>query len=572
MKGMLQEGQSAAHRSRGWLRVLTFAVGIVLSAESSCLVTGGLFAATPLGLAVLAATLLPLWLEILAWRWWHSRAVEVIVLLCWSLALCMFGAVLAGPRYVLASFAIWGLLAVLGWRRIRSMKEREPALGLRGTLTAYAIGLVPGVALGLFFTVDEAPRQFPHLAVERPVPAEADNGFPLVEEMRTRLPFGEDPAFRRVWDPSPEDPAEGTPEWMREAGEVLAKWQPCLDGLDEALSRPRLSAFRAGASPASSQLAGHEWLSYARRLAWLERIQSQYLLGERRTPDAMAAADKAAQLGLRIQVDADDIITWLVGDACVAIGLEQVRAVATASAESKLLQTQVARLPHEDELPSGFRAALAGELLEYRVNIADIAHWSAGGPANTAGSHQSERAYRLIGVLLKEPTRPFLKVNMAANLVGTRLEDMARSLERFRPALVTLPAAHEGTGALARIVGWGRSLRDPLGVILAEMSAPAHARYYREYYRTLADLRLTQVFLAARCYQLERAHLPKTLDELAPKYILEVPADPFTEKPFVYEPDAAPPRLLSVGPDQRPDAAGAEEKDDIVLELAFPSP
>ena len=63
-----------------------------------------------------------------------------------------------------------------------------------------------------------------------------------------------------------------------------------------------------------------------------------------------------------------------------------------------------------------------------------------------------------------------------------------------------------------------------------------------------ADVRATALSLAIRLYQLDHnGRYPATLDELAPKYLPAVPDDPFSGKPFRYEPAADPPFLLSVG-------------------------
>ena len=66
-----------------------------------------------------------------------------------------------------------------------------------------------------------------------------------------------------------------------------------------------------------------------------------------------------------------------------------------------------------------------------------------------------------------------------------------------------------------------------------------------------------------------RSELLRSHVGVLPEFLDEVPVDPFTEKPFIYEPGADPPRLLSVGPDQELDAEGEDEdeRDDILVEL-----
>jgi hypothetical protein len=578
--GQPESGPTApAAKPRGLRLALAFGAFLISAVFCWAFVTVGVLVAAPLGFVALAWLVSASLFGTCATGSPRGRKLGAGLLLSFWFALSVFMAIPAGFLCVIGAVSVWGLLVLLCWRIGRRMKPRRPWLSRRALLAAEAIALLPGIAMGLFLGMDEAPRQFPHLAVERPAVAEADNGFLVLEEMRGRLPLDKDPAFKRLlgWAPeeaAEESPAEGTPEWTGEARDVLQKWQACLDGLDRILARPRLSAAAAGRAPEPSLLRDEPWLLYERLLAHLKRLQSQVLLADGRTGEAMTAADETVQFGLRIQSDPDDMYPWLVGNSCIEIGTEQVRKAACAVlADSKLLQAEVSRMPKEEELRSGFRAALAGDLENNRAEIAALADWSAGGFVNAGSDEETKRALRWMGVLVRDPARPFIKVNASANLIGARLNEVAAHLDRFQPALASEPPSFEGLGAVASRLGWGRFLRNPVGVLLADMSSGgSDGHLYALYFRLVADVRLTRVFLALRCYQLENGSLPKTLDELAPKYIPEVPADPFSEKPFIYEPDAAPPRLLSVGPDQRPDAAGAEEKDDIVLELAFPSP
>jgi hypothetical protein len=81
--------------------------------------------------------------------------------------------------------------------------------------------------------------------------------------------------------------------------------------------------------------------------------------------------------------------------------------------------------------------------------------------------------------------------------------------------------------------------------------------------------RLTQVFIALNCYQLEHGSLPATLDVLAPQYLKSIPVDPFTSKALGYEPAGKSPRIWSVGPNGRTDKPYTEGGDDTVIRLTF---
>jgi hypothetical protein len=165
-----------------------------------------------------------------------------------------------------------------------------------------------------------------------------------------------------------------------------------------------------------------------------------------------------------------------------------------------------------------------------------------------------------------------IKDNMTHNfLAGILSEDTIQAGEHVPPG----PRAAAGETAFAsaaRRAGYLHLARNPVGDMLAAMLAPAMARSREEIPKAIADARTTQVYLALRCYQLEHGRLPEKLDALAPEYLKAIPLDPFTGKPFGYEPVGQKPRIWSVGPDQRTDPPDAEEGDDVVVPIEFVGP
>ena len=67
--------------------------------------------------------------------------------------------------------------------------------------------------------------------------------------------------------------------------------------------------------------------------------------------------------------------------------------------------------------------------------------------------------------------------------------------------------------------------------------------------RNTAQLRLLTVELALRCYLSEQGRAPSKLDELAPKYLAQIPGDPFSQQPLIFRPQGTNWLLYSVGPD-----------------------
>jgi hypothetical protein len=81
--------------------------------------------------------------------------------------------------------------------------------------------------------------------------------------------------------------------------------------------------------------------------------------------------------------------------------------------------------------------------------------------------------------------------------------------------------------------------------------------------------------VALRLYHAEKGKYPTALGELVPRYLADLPMDPFTGKPFVYLPMEKDFLLYSVGPNRVDDGgvpreAAKDENYDIVFGTAAP--
>jgi hypothetical protein len=105
-------------------------------------------------------------------------------------------------------------------------------------------------------------------------------------------------------------------------------------------------------------------------------------------------------------------------------------------------------------------------------------------------------------------------------------------------------------------------LDDPVGYIVAKIAAPGFTPIIIKYCRRSAELRATAVVLALRQYQRAEQHLPQTLQDLVPKYLSEVPVDPFDGKSLRYRVRTDGRWIVySVGPNQL-DENGEQPKGD----------
>ncbi len=105
-------------------------------------------------------------------------------------------------------------------------------------------------------------------------------------------------------------------------------------------------------------------------------------------------------------------------------------------------------------------------------------------------------------------------------------------------------------------------LDDPVGYIIAKLTVPVLAPIIVQYRRRSVELRATAVVLALRQYQQAEQHSPQTLQDLVPKYLSEVPVDPFDGKPLRYRMRTDGCWIVySVGPNQL-DENGEQPKGD----------
>jgi len=537
-----------------------------------------LFLATSLGMAVFGG-LAALCFVLAIGLWLRSNAARLAAMVVLALA-CGVAAshpLPAQSKVERALPAIVGLcvavpvLAYL-WLRRRHFRAPAPHRPPSASVSAAtgALVLLLGAAWILSLTVDDAARSFPALELAPQPVREEENAYPVLKEMMGRGPLAKAGEVGDLLDEAHDGGVGLSAEWRTQARQALEANVDLLGKVDQMLGRKAVEppVPRTYEEAAAGYM---DWLVYCRVLARLLSLQARVEAAEERPQEALNAADRAALLGLLLRNRGASLLSYLTGDGILSMALEDLpKAASVRGAVPRELLERARSLADENALRDGTVRALGQEFARERLTLELIKATPDGETVRPWYDFVSSCS----AVLLRDGY-PFLKVNMTMNLEGDCLTESLGRLARYRPEDTPSrggPSPPFSTLALIRQVGLIAFLRNPHGADLAAWFEQAVPRVPRVHFRGLAEARLTQVFLAARCYQLENGSLPKTLDELAPKYIPEVPADPFSEKPFIYEPDAAPPRLLSVGPDQRPDAAGAEEKDDIVLELAFPSP
>jgi hypothetical protein len=93
-----------------------------------------------------------------------------------------------------------------------------------------------------------------------------------------------------------------------------------------------------------------------------------------------------------------------------------------------------------------------------------------------------------------------------------------------------------------------------------------------------AQFAAEEVMCALELYRREHGACPKSLDELAPQYLADVPKDPFTEEgPMVYRLTPEGYTLYALGPNRKDDGGisekpGLAEPDQVFVPRGLPIP
>ena len=140
---------------------------------------------------------------------------------------------------------------------------------------------------------------------------------------------------------------------------------------------------------------------------------------------------------------------------------------------------------------------------------------------------------------------------MLAALRQPTYRDRSDALQRWNASFAAMYAHHALSEAF--------SDRFLLGLLL-----PAVDRACQRQEIAREQRRLTRLALALATFKSDRGSYPALLDELAPKYIRELPVDLFSDEPPIYAPTPAGYTLYSVGPNLADDKATG---DDIVASV-----
>jgi len=394
------------------------------------------------------------------------------------------------------------------------------------TIAAGALLVLGGSAWAayLYYTVDEDPPQDADLAYSREAVPYEENGFPVLAAAG-KVEWPEEPdvrgtAFSDHWDG----------EVVRK---VLEQNQELLTTVDEALRLPR---FQFPESGGPDLLAGRGWTS----ITSLLELRMEALFKEGRERQALDEALKLIRWGHQVEGADGRLSEYHRGLSIKRAGLDRFSLLLSKSKleaiELEPFLQEISKYAAQDE---GLARAFKNE---YRGAADFFDRLSRG----------DEGAYRQLDLPNGRGSRG---IKWVLNPQKTRrlfAENCRASLEAI--------AGRKGSPAIPIEAGFKIPWLPPknaVGKILLEMVSSGAQSFLKRFREEKLLYAKTVLLLACKCYQRREGKLPSALDDLIPRYLKELPLDPYDGRPLRYS--AAKKINWSVGVDRK-DAGGSVEE------------
>jgi hypothetical protein len=291
-------------------------------------------------------------------------------------------------------------------------------------------------------------------------------------------------------------------------------------------------------------------LTTLRREAQNFRLAALVAAARGDVPATIAALHDAAGVG-QVLSDEPMLISQLVRVACLAITLDGIEDLMSRHELAVPQLEQVNSMLDSMKTSGGLKRALLGERAMCLGAFNSDSRTFSGSASNPNGSLDHESPERGLQVALT-----------GMKITGLAAADKRLMLETFKPMIAV--ADEETPEALAEIeravqASSAESRRFP-PKILSGMLLPSLDRAAATFARFEARRRGALVAVAVELYRLEHAgQPPKNLEELVPRFLPEIPDDPFDGQPLRYRRLGKGFVVYSIGAD-RTDNEGKERK------------
>ena len=330
-------------------------------------------------------------------------------------------------------------------------------------------------------------------------------------------------------------------------GQILRENAKAIELVREAQKRPKVDWGVRLTTPMMSVILNH--LNMVRRLAILNEYGVYYEHAQANDAAALRHASDILFLSRSLDAQPAFLISHLVSAGVEAMAARSLVRIAPDlrvedEATRQQLREIIAQLLDEKRLRQGMRQAWDGEQAAALDNIPFFARQQLSRPV----------AEVFMPMFILDGVRAARDMEAGANALEQSDFVAAKAVKLPVRSGVNYPMLLTATRLTSGFLA----------------TAPTKSMMNRQFTQ-LAEKRGAAIALAIRLYAIDhQGKLPQNLEELAPKYLPELPTDPFTSgSSFIYLPRHMEPVLYSVGNNGRDDGGtrSAGQSPDIVFPL-----
>lgn len=321
---------------------------------------------------------------------------------------------------------------------------------------------------------------------------------------------------------------------------------------------------------------GLEWSSLTgdiKSLTNLARAHGWNSLAEGRKTDAAEDAITLLRFGEQLPKGEDRLVGQVMAVAIQRSGFELVdRICLDGGIESESLRILAERV-ESTPTPCGLRAAMLNRRLTTLETLA-LSYDPARAESAPQAEHPLPGGLRMIdvNVVLRRINALFDDIDAAIDPANRRTQrDVLAALQddlelRAHPELTRAQLAWR---SLLRTPSGRREFASRLvGDMLASLIGPTLILSFNRFDLLEAHRQITRTTIALVRYRVAERHYPETIAEVVPRFLPEVPADPFDGAPLRYRVTGDSFVLYSVGPNATDDG-GIDPARDFIAGKAF---
>lgn len=299
----------------------------------------------------------------------------------------------------------------------------------------------------------------------------------------------------------------------------LATNEQCLIRLRRGMEYPFCQS--PARDPGEQSPLWSSWLTMARMLA----VSSYRAREEGRTPEAVADMEILLCFGDQMQADAITMIQYLVGQAILQLGFEQILDLAREADTSPAILRQLAQALDSLRDPnSAMERVIRGE---YHVEIWALNQIKA---KTLQGQTGPPFVQKLKGCLVRRfwLQNRVLQFNRTRQQLAEFIRIMLQNVPKCRTDM-TLPETTKWKPTV-----WDYLRPNLIGRTLISILKPSFISIFDTKCFTEGEKSGVKLVVACNRFQRDKGRWPDALGNLVPDYLPEVPRDPFDGQPFRY--------------------------------------